>query len=116
MPSGNQTIFLLLPSDNLMTDIYGANLYNRYLAQQHAAMATSTKFVAQGTVSQVTMAVPEEELVSTAAQCHSLLVRTDTFLYFKGPVRRICKHHSSLHECEQKSVAFSWHKNMRGPL
>ncbi|AWP02386.1 putative cat eye syndrome critical region protein 5-like [Scophthalmus maximus] len=65
--------------DNLMTDIYGANLYNRYLAQQHAAMATSTKFVAQGTVSQVTMAVPEEELVSTAAQCHSLLVCTGVY-------------------------------------
>uniref|UniRef100_A0A3B4V3M8 Haloacid dehalogenase like hydrolase domain containing 5 n=1 Tax=Seriola dumerili TaxID=41447 RepID=A0A3B4V3M8_SERDU len=35
--------------DNLMTDIYGANLYNRYLVQQHTAMTTSTKFVAQGT-------------------------------------------------------------------
>ncbi|XP_071350897.1 haloacid dehalogenase-like hydrolase domain-containing 5 [Trachinotus anak] len=65
--------------DNLMTDIYGANLYNRYLAQQHAAMTTSTKFVAQGTGSQVTMVVPEEELVSAAAQCHSILVCTGVY-------------------------------------
>ncbi|XP_034442542.1 haloacid dehalogenase-like hydrolase domain-containing 5 [Hippoglossus hippoglossus] len=65
--------------DNLMTDIYGANLYNRYLAQQHAAITTSTKFVAQGTGSQVTMAVSEEELVSTAAQCRSLLVCTGVY-------------------------------------
>ena len=65
-----------MPSDNLMTDIYGANLYNRYLAQQHAAMTTSTQYVAQGTGSQMTMAVPEEELVSAAAQCRSILVPT----------------------------------------
>uniref|UniRef100_A0A3B4YKZ3 Haloacid dehalogenase-like hydrolase domain-containing 5 n=2 Tax=Seriola lalandi dorsalis TaxID=1841481 RepID=A0A3B4YKZ3_SERLL len=65
--------------DNLMTDIYGANLYNRYLVQQHAAMTTSTKFVAQGTGSQVTMVVPEEELVSAAAQCHSILVCTGVY-------------------------------------
>ncbi len=64
----------MLPSDNLMTDIYGANLYNRYLAQQHIAMTTTTKLVAQGTGSQVTTAVPEEELVSAAAQCRSILV------------------------------------------
>ena len=67
----------MLPSDNLMTDIYGANLYDRYLSQQHAAMTTTTKLVAQGTGSQVTMAVPEEEeLVSAAAQCRSILVGT----------------------------------------
>lgn len=59
-------------SDNLMTDIYGANLYNRYLAQQHTAMVTSTKLVAEGTGSQVTVAA--EELVSVAAQCRSILV------------------------------------------
>uniref|UniRef100_A0A3Q3X5H1 Haloacid dehalogenase like hydrolase domain containing 5 n=1 Tax=Mola mola TaxID=94237 RepID=A0A3Q3X5H1_MOLML len=38
--------------DNMMTDIYGANLYNRYL---------------------------EEELVSAAAQCHSILVCTGVY-------------------------------------
>lgn len=60
-----------------MTDIYGANMYSRYLAQQHKTMTTSTKVVAQGTGSRVTMVVPEEEeLVSAAAQCHSILVRT----------------------------------------
>uniref|UniRef100_A0A3Q3AU96 Haloacid dehalogenase-like hydrolase domain-containing 5 n=1 Tax=Kryptolebias marmoratus TaxID=37003 RepID=A0A3Q3AU96_KRYMA len=34
--------------DNLMTDIYGANLYKRYLAQQHAAMTPSAKLVCTG--------------------------------------------------------------------
>ncbi|XP_018543201.1 haloacid dehalogenase-like hydrolase domain-containing 5 [Lates calcarifer] len=65
--------------DNLMTDIYGANLYNRYLAQQQAAMMTSTKLVAQGTGSQVTIAAPEEELVSAASQCRSILVCTGVY-------------------------------------
>ena len=58
-----------------MTDIYGANLYNRYLVQQRAAMATSSKLVAQGTGSQLTMT--EEELAS-AAHCRSILVRRDS--------------------------------------
>ncbi|XP_008288901.1 cat eye syndrome critical region protein 5-like [Stegastes partitus] len=62
--------------DNLMTDIYGANLYNRYLAQQHAAMTTAAKVVAQGIGSQVTVA--EEEVVC-AAQCHSILVCTGVY-------------------------------------
>ncbi|XP_026205597.1 haloacid dehalogenase-like hydrolase domain-containing 5 [Anabas testudineus] len=65
--------------DNLMTDIYGANLYNRYLAQQHTAMVTSTKLVAEGTGSQVTMTVAAEELVSVAAQCRSILVCTGVY-------------------------------------
>ncbi|XP_076603440.1 haloacid dehalogenase-like hydrolase domain-containing 5, partial [Chaetodon auriga] len=66
--------------DNLMTDIYGANLYNRYLAQQqHAAMTTTTMLVAQGTGSQVTMVAPEEELVSAAARCRSILVCTGVY-------------------------------------
>lgn len=64
-----------MPSDNLMTDIYGANRYNRYLAQQHASVVTTTKLVAKGTESQVTMA--EDELVS-ADQCQSILVRMDS--------------------------------------
>ncbi|KAF7207439.1 haloacid dehalogenase-like hydrolase domain-containing 5 [Nothobranchius furzeri] len=62
--------------DNLMTDIYGANLFNRYLAQQHAAMTTGAKLVAQATGSQMTMA--EEELVS-ASQCSSILVCTGVY-------------------------------------
>ncbi|XP_062271031.1 haloacid dehalogenase-like hydrolase domain-containing 5 [Scomber scombrus] len=65
--------------DNLMTDVYGANMYNRYLTQQHVAMATSTKLVAQGTGSQVTMAVPEAEMVSAAAECRSILVCTGIY-------------------------------------
>uniref|UniRef100_A0A3P8U617 Haloacid dehalogenase like hydrolase domain containing 5 n=1 Tax=Amphiprion percula TaxID=161767 RepID=A0A3P8U617_AMPPE len=62
--------------DNLLTDIYGANLYNRYLAQQHIAMTTAAKLVAQGTGSQVTTA--EEEVVC-AAQCRSILVCTGVY-------------------------------------
>ncbi|KAM9758740.1 haloacid dehalogenase-like hydrolase domain-containing 5 [Menidia menidia] len=58
--------------DNLMTDIYGANLYNRYLAGQNASIATSSKLVAQATGSQLTVA---EELASPA-QCRSILVCT----------------------------------------
>ncbi|XP_019120773.1 haloacid dehalogenase-like hydrolase domain-containing 5 [Larimichthys crocea] len=65
--------------DNLMTDIYGANLYNHYLAQQQTTMTTTKKLVAQGTGSHVTMAMVEEELVSTAAQCHSILVCTGVY-------------------------------------
>ncbi|XP_029284091.1 haloacid dehalogenase-like hydrolase domain-containing 5, partial [Cottoperca gobio] len=65
--------------DNLMTDIYGANLYNRYLSQQQAAMTTTTKLVAQGTGSHVTMAAPEVELVCAAAQCRSILVCTGVY-------------------------------------
>ncbi|XP_069544058.1 haloacid dehalogenase-like hydrolase domain-containing 5 [Brachyistius frenatus] len=61
--------------DNLMTDIYGANVYNRYLAHQHAAMTNTSKLVAQGTGSPVMM---EEDLLS-AAQCRSLLVCTGVY-------------------------------------
>uniref|UniRef100_A0A3B4FVM1 Haloacid dehalogenase-like hydrolase domain-containing 5 n=1 Tax=Pundamilia nyererei TaxID=303518 RepID=A0A3B4FVM1_9CICH len=58
--------------DNLMTDIYGANLYNRYLGQRHAAVTTTTRVVARGMGSEV---MAEEEPMS-AIQCHSILVRT----------------------------------------
>lgn len=62
-----------------MTDIYGANLYNRYLAQHHTTTTTTTKFAAQGPVSHVMRVVSEEEeLVSAAAQCHSILVGSET--------------------------------------
>ncbi|XP_013883124.1 cat eye syndrome critical region protein 5 [Austrofundulus limnaeus] len=62
--------------DNLMTDIYGANLYNRYLAQQHEAMTPSAKLVVQGAGSQV--AVAEEE-VASAVKCCSILVCTGVY-------------------------------------
>ncbi|KAL3966315.1 hypothetical protein ACER0C_031711 [Sarotherodon galilaeus] len=61
--------------DNLMTDIYGANLYNRYLAQQHAAVTTTTRLVARGMGSEV---MAEEEPMS-AIQCHSILVCTGVY-------------------------------------
>ncbi|KAM4741581.1 haloacid dehalogenase-like hydrolase domain-containing 5 [Anableps anableps] len=62
--------------DNLMTDIYGANLYNRYLAKHHTDMMSSTKLVVQGTGTQTMMA--EEEL-PFAAQCCSILVCTGVY-------------------------------------
>uniref|UniRef100_A0A665XAT6 Haloacid dehalogenase like hydrolase domain containing 5 n=1 Tax=Echeneis naucrates TaxID=173247 RepID=A0A665XAT6_ECHNA len=55
--------------DNLTTDIYGANLYNRYLAQQHAAMTTSTKYVAQGTGSQMTTVETVLQITKSRPSC-----------------------------------------------
>uniref|UniRef100_A0A672ZEE7 Haloacid dehalogenase-like hydrolase domain-containing 5 n=1 Tax=Sphaeramia orbicularis TaxID=375764 RepID=A0A672ZEE7_9TELE len=65
--------------DNLMTDIYGANLYNRYLAQQHVTMVTSSQVIAQGSGTEAAVAVPEEELACVAAECHSILVCTGVY-------------------------------------
>ncbi|KAF7644499.1 hypothetical protein LDENG_00221180 [Lucifuga dentata] len=64
--------------DNLMTDIYGANLYNQHLAQQHSARMTS-KVAAMATRSQQTVTTPEEDLVSAAAHCHSVVVCTGVY-------------------------------------
>lgn len=64
------TYSFLLCSDNLMTDIYGANLYGRYLAQQQA-LTTPNKVVAQA------MGTPVEaghDLLSSADECRSILV------------------------------------------
>ncbi|KAG8007222.1 Haloacid dehalogenase-like hydrolase domain-containing 5, partial [Nibea albiflora] len=76
---GRKLTTIYAVGDNLMTDIYGANLYNRYLAQQQTTMTSTKKLVAQGTGSHVTMAMVEEELVSAAAQCHSILVCTGVY-------------------------------------
>ncbi|KAM3622058.1 uncharacterized protein V6R79_019889 [Siganus canaliculatus] len=65
--------------DNLMTDVYGANLYNRYLAQQHSAVMPKAKLVAQGSRTQVTIEVSEEELTPAAAHCRSILVCTGVY-------------------------------------
>lgn len=59
-----------------MTDVYGANLYNRYLGQQPEAMKSGAKLVALGTGSPITM--EEQELVS-AAECRSILVGRNSF-------------------------------------
>lgn len=53
-----------------MTDIYGANLYSRYLAEQQAVI-TPNKVVAQGTGHPVKTA---DDLLSSAAECRSILV------------------------------------------
>ncbi|MEQ2206977.1 hypothetical protein XENOCAPTIV_005552 [Xenoophorus captivus] len=67
----NKWTMFLSSRDNLMTDIYGANLYNRYLAKHHTKMMSGTKLVAQGTGTQTMMAVEE---LAFAAQCRSILV------------------------------------------
>lgn len=54
-----------------MTDVYGANLYNRYLAQQHA-LTTPSRVVTQGFGN--TVRTGDKELVSSAAECRSILV------------------------------------------
>lgn len=54
-----------------MTDVYGANLYNRYLAQQHA-LTTHSQVVTQGFGNPVRTG--DKELVSSAAECRSILV------------------------------------------
>uniref|UniRef100_A0A672F9Z9 Haloacid dehalogenase like hydrolase domain containing 5 n=1 Tax=Salarias fasciatus TaxID=181472 RepID=A0A672F9Z9_SALFA len=59
------------PSDNVMTDIYGANLYNRYLSRRHAA--GTAELAVQGTGSDVT------EEAESASQCHSILVCTGVY-------------------------------------
>lgn len=73
----NPSVFLFLLRDNLTTDIYGANLYNRYLAQQLATVTSTTKLVSQRVGSHLTRVVSEEEMVSSAAQCRSILVSRD---------------------------------------
>ncbi|XP_038149092.1 haloacid dehalogenase-like hydrolase domain-containing 5 [Cyprinodon tularosa] len=60
--------------DNLMTDIYGANLYNRYLAKHHTETTRGTKLVAQGT-----QAIMTEEEPPLTAQCRSILVCTGVY-------------------------------------
>ncbi|XP_037535641.1 haloacid dehalogenase-like hydrolase domain-containing 5 [Nematolebias whitei] len=85
--------------DNLTTDIYGANMYKRYLAQQHAAMTPSTKLVAQATGSQMEMA---EELAS-AVQCHSILVCTGVY----NPRSRTSDQNSGFSE-----MVFSSHQDL----
>uniref|UniRef100_A0A667YBQ5 Haloacid dehalogenase-like hydrolase domain-containing 5 n=2 Tax=Myripristis murdjan TaxID=586833 RepID=A0A667YBQ5_9TELE len=72
-----RTIYAI--GDNLMTDIYGANLYNRHLAEQRVAMTTTTKLVAQGTGSPVSVAPPGGEELPAAQSCHSILVCTGVY-------------------------------------
>lgn len=64
-------------SDNPMTDVYGANLYNRYLAQQHRAPHAHTRLLAQGTANQPAVAWPSDEPASATLCCQSILVGGD---------------------------------------
>nr|XP_057910640.1 haloacid dehalogenase-like hydrolase domain-containing 5 isoform X1 [Doryrhamphus excisus] len=74
--------------DNVMTDVYGANHYHRYLAQQHTAMTPPARMIAQRAGLQLKMAV-EEELPSAAAQCRSILVCTG--VYSPAPDKESCR-------------------------
>ncbi|CAL8336198.1 unnamed protein product [Lota lota] len=62
--------------DNLMTDVYGANLYNRYLKQQLAAPAA--KALAHGRAV-APLQVEGQLATPSATQCHSILVCTGVF-------------------------------------
>ncbi|XP_061544625.1 haloacid dehalogenase-like hydrolase domain-containing 5 isoform X3 [Phycodurus eques] len=63
-----QTIYAI--GDNPMTDVYGANLYDRYLARQH-------KRAMPATGSRAGVAEPDEEEPPPAARCRSVLVGGD---------------------------------------
>ncbi|XP_068107922.1 haloacid dehalogenase-like hydrolase domain-containing 5 [Hyperolius riggenbachi] len=76
-----QTLYAI--GDNLMTDIYGANLYNRYL-QETDSTNNSTALVRAGsgvaTVSQEVAAGWESEMsCPSATQCKSVLVCTGIY-------------------------------------
>lgn len=90
-----------------MTDIYGANLYNRYLAKHHADMMSDTKLVAQGTGNPV----PVVEEVAFAAQCRSILVGRDCFLkillgFFKVYSWGGCVYNMDFNEVVQVRLTF----------
>lgn len=89
--------------DNLTTDICGANLYNRYLAQQQATVG-GAKLVLQGAGTHLMREEPEEQLASTASQCHSILVCTGVYHpkrllpcdHSMVTVERLAHHHRDL--------------------
>lgn len=60
-------------SDNLNTDIFGANLYHRYLTQQ------SVELTSNGTGSRL---VIEHNISNFAMECHSILVEVGTIIRF----------------------------------
>ncbi|XP_059925493.1 haloacid dehalogenase-like hydrolase domain-containing 5 [Gadus macrocephalus] len=66
--------------DNLMTDVYGANSYNRYLKQQLAAPAAKALAQGRGTEWRAAPLQVEGQLATpSATQCHSILVCTGVF-------------------------------------
>ncbi|XP_062977672.1 haloacid dehalogenase-like hydrolase domain-containing 5 [Elgaria multicarinata webbii] len=82
-----QTLYAI--GDNLMTDIYGANLYNRYLEEKSSRRSSKARIQAKvaGGTSSATVSQEEElentwesELASaTATSCRSVLVCTGVF-------------------------------------
>ncbi|CAL8382875.1 unnamed protein product [Boreogadus saida] len=66
--------------DNLMTDVYGANSYNRYLKQQLAAPAAKALAQGRGPEWRAAPLQVEGQLATpSATQCHSILVCTGVF-------------------------------------
>lgn len=84
-------------SDNPMTDVYGANLYNRYLAQQHRAPHAHTRLLAQGTANQPAVAWPSDEPASATLCCQSILVGGD-------PAHHITPSESKIPICRASST------------
>ncbi|XP_077386233.1 haloacid dehalogenase-like hydrolase domain-containing 5 isoform X2 [Festucalex cinctus] len=82
--------------DNPMTDVYGANLYNRYLAQQHRGDAPA------GTPGQETASQTADETTSAAASCRSVLVCTG--VYKPAPARARDDHVVFLHSHRDMSA------------
>lgn len=78
-----QTLYAI--GDNLMTDIYGANLYNRYLQNRNSRKG-SKALVQAGSGARVTTVSQEEETICeselsfpSATQCKSVLVCTGIY-------------------------------------
>ncbi|XP_019736491.1 cat eye syndrome critical region protein 5 [Hippocampus comes] len=80
-----QTIYAV--GDNPMTDVYGANLYNRYLAQQHRAPPAHARMLAQGTANQPAVAWPSDEPASATVCCQSILVCTGVYKPASAPAQ-----------------------------
>jgi hypothetical protein len=77
-------VLVLNYRDNLNTDIFGANLYHRYLTRQRSGRAVS------GIAAAVTgrgnhnceLEIETEDVHASAEECHSILVQVNTFLMF----------------------------------
>uniref|UniRef100_H3A2Z1 Haloacid dehalogenase-like hydrolase domain-containing 5 n=1 Tax=Latimeria chalumnae TaxID=7897 RepID=H3A2Z1_LATCH len=67
------TLYAVISVDNLMTDIYGANLYNRYLKEESSRTGSKAREVDQHNMW-------ENELTpASATNCRSILVCTGVF-------------------------------------
>ncbi|XP_061908704.1 haloacid dehalogenase-like hydrolase domain-containing 5 isoform X1 [Entelurus aequoreus] len=76
--------------DNLMTDIYGANLYNRYLEERAVRKKPiAVAKLAAATGSSTSVPTEEELALPAATSCQSVLVCTGVFKPPTDPLRRV---------------------------